>query len=60
MLKPGTPVESPVEVGALRSQFATWLGVGSKRPDLVVRFGYGPEMPKSLRRPVAEVLVKVR
>ena len=53
-------INPPVEVGALRSQFATWLGVGSKRPDLVVRFGYGPEMPKSLRRPVADVLVKAR
>jgi hypothetical protein len=51
-----TFINPPVEVGALRSQFATWLGVGSKRPDLVVRFGYGPEMPKSLRRPVADVL----
>ena len=49
-------INPPVEVGALRSQFAAWLGVGSKRPDLVVRFGYGPEMPRSLRRPVAEVL----
>jgi hypothetical protein len=49
-------INPPVEVAALRSQFAAWLGVGPKRPDLVVRFGYGPEMPKSLRRPVADVL----
>jgi hypothetical protein len=49
-------INPPVEVGALRSQFATWLGVGSKRPDLVVRFGYGPEMPRALRRPLGEVL----
>jgi len=49
-------INPPVEVGALRSQFATWLGVGSKRPDLVVRFGYSPEMPRALRRPVGEVL----
>ena len=49
-------INPPVEVETLRSQFAAWLGVGSKRPDLVVRFGYGPEMPKSLRRPVGEVL----
>lgn len=26
-------------------------------PDLVVRIGRGPEMPRSLRRPVEEVLV---
>ena len=50
-------INPPVEVGALRSQFAAWLDVGTKRPDLVVRFVYGPEMPKSLRRPVGEVLV---
>jgi hypothetical protein len=49
-------INPPVEVGALRPQFAAWLGIGSKRPDLVVRLGYGPEMPRSLRRPVAEVL----
>jgi hypothetical protein len=53
-------INQSVEVDALRSQFATWLGVGSKRPDLVVRFGYGPEMPRSLRRPVADVLGKAR
>jgi hypothetical protein len=53
-------INPPVEVGALRSQFAAWLGVGSKRPDLVVRFGYGPEMPRALRRPVADVLVEAR
>ncbi|SFR61942.1 hypothetical protein SAMN05216203_1843 [Marinobacter daqiaonensis] len=26
------------------------------RPDLIVRIGRGPEMPRSLRRPVEEVL----
>jgi hypothetical protein len=49
-------INQPVEVAALREQLATWLGVGSRRPDLVVRFGYGPEMPRSLRRPVTDVL----
>jgi len=49
-------INQPVEVVTLRNQLATWLGVGSRRPDLVVRFGYGPEMPKSLRRPVTDVL----
>lgn len=46
----------PVEVSALRTQFATYLGVGGRRPDLVVRFGRGPKMPPSLRRPVEAVL----
>jgi len=48
----------PVEVGAVRSQFAVWLGLQEgERPDLVVRFGRGPAMPWSMRRPVQAVLV---
>jgi hypothetical protein len=49
-------LNQPVEVSALRLQFATFLGVGSRRPDLVVRFGRGPRTPQSLRRPVQAVL----
>lgn len=50
-------LNQPVEVTALRPQLAKHLGIGDRRPDLVVRFGHGPEMPRSLRRPVAAVLV---
>ncbi len=50
-------LNQPVEVPALRQQFATFLGVGNRRPDLVVRFGRGPKLPPSLRRPVQAVLV---
>jgi nitroreductase len=50
-------INQPVEVPALRSQFAGFLGIGTRRPDLVVRIGRGPEMPRSLRRPVEHVLV---
>jgi hypothetical protein len=49
-------LNQPVEVAALRSRFANILGIGGHRPDLVVRFGRGPEMPRSLRRPVQAVL----
>jgi hypothetical protein len=49
-------VNQPVEVSALRPQFAAYLGVGGRRPDLVVRFGRGPRMPQSLRRPVQAML----
>jgi len=49
-------VNQPVEVAALRPQFASFLGVGDRRPDLVVRFGRAPAMPRSLRRPVDAVL----
>ncbi len=45
-----------VEVAAVRPQFAAMLGLGSERPDLVVRFGRGPPLPLSMRRPVAAVL----
>jgi hypothetical protein len=49
-------VNQPVEVASVRAEFARALGITSGRPDLVVRFGYGPEMPRSLRRPVEAVI----
>ena len=51
-------LNQPVEVSAIRPQFAAWLGLGlGERPDLLVRFGRGPAMPWSMRRPVKDVLV---
>jgi hypothetical protein len=50
-------VNQPVEVAAIRPHFASVLGLGGQRPDLVVRFGRGSALPKSLRRPVQAVLV---
>jgi hypothetical protein len=49
-------LNQPVEVAALRPAFASFLGIGAQRPDLVVRFGRGPKLPASLRRPVSSVL----
>jgi hypothetical protein len=49
-------LNQPVEVPTLRLQFAASLDVGKRRPDLVVRFGRGPKLPSSLRRPVEAVL----
>ena len=49
-------VNQPVEVAALRPPFAAALGLAGQRPDLVVRFGRGPTLPASLRRPVDAVL----
>ncbi|MDO8250525.1 MAG: Tat pathway signal protein [Rhodoferax sp.] len=50
-------LNQPVEVGSIRPQFAAALGLGNLRPDLVVRFGRGPTLPLSMRRPVQSVLV---
>ena len=50
-------LNQPVEVAALRPAFAASLGLGNRRPDLVLRFGRGPQTPRSLRRPVQAALV---
>jgi hypothetical protein len=50
-------MNQPVEIASARSEFSSWLGINGKRPDLVVRYGYGQPMPKSLRRPVEDVIV---
>jgi hypothetical protein len=50
-------VNMPVELAALRPAFSKAIGLGAQRPDLVVRFGRGPTLPRSLRRPVLAVLV---
>ncbi|MCY7279559.1 MAG: Tat pathway signal protein [Sphingomonas bacterium] len=49
-------VNQPVEVPPLRAGVARIAGQVGKRPDLVMRFGYGPAMPYSTRQPVADVI----
>lgn len=49
-------INQPVEVPALRPQFAAFLGLGERRPDIVMRFGAGPDLPKSLRRTPEQVM----
>jgi hypothetical protein len=49
-------VNQPVEVPALRPQLAGLIGMPGRRPDLVMRFGYGPALPFSPRRPVKAIL----
>jgi hypothetical protein len=49
-------INQPVEVPALRTQFASFLGIGGRRPDIVMRFGTGPDRPKSLRRLPEQVM----
>lgn len=50
-------INQPVEVLALRPELASLVGLPGRRPDIVMRFGYGPALPFSARRPVAAVLV---
>ncbi|UAL12122.1 Acg family FMN-binding oxidoreductase [Caulobacter segnis] len=50
-------LNQPVEDPPTRRRMAAWLGEPARRPDLVVRFGYGPELPRSLRRPPQAVLI---
>ena len=50
-------INQAVEVPEVRVQLADYLEIGDRRPDMVVRFGYGPVLPRSLRRPVDRVLV---
>jgi len=49
-------LNQPVEVLSLRPQIASYLGLNNRRPDLIVRFGRGPTLPPSLRRPVHAVI----
>lgn len=50
-------LNQPVEVASLRPQFASALGLGALLPQLLVRFGYGSPMPKSLRRPLEHIVI---
>ena len=45
-------INQPVEVARLRPELASLIGLPDRRPDLVMRFGYGPGLPYSARRPV--------
>ncbi|WP_240002326.1 Acg family FMN-binding oxidoreductase [Oleisolibacter albus] len=50
-------VNQPVEVARLRPELAALIGEAGRRPDIIMRFGYGPTLPFSPRRPVSAVLV---
>ncbi len=49
-------INQVVEVADVRKQFGEAIGLKRRRPDLVVRFGSGPTLPRSLRRPIVEVI----
>lgn len=50
-------LNQPIEVASLRSQFQSAMGLGEALPQLLIRFGYGNPMPRSLRRPVENILI---
>ncbi len=45
-------LNQPVEVADLRPALANLIGLPDRRPDLVMRYGHGPILPYSARRPV--------
>lgn len=49
-------LNQPVEVLQFRKKLGALLGIGDRRPDILVRFGYAEPMPHSLRRPVKQLL----
>jgi hypothetical protein len=51
-------LNQPIEVESVRSKLQRSLGLGTSSPQLLVRFGYAGPMPRSLRRPVEQVLMQ--
>jgi len=47
----------PIEAQSVRPAFAKWLGIPTRRPDLIIRFGRAPLMPMSMRRPLDDVIM---
>ncbi len=51
-------LNQPNEVTAVREQFRSAMNLKEAQPQLLVRFGHADQMPRSLRRPVEQVLVQ--
>ena len=50
-------LNQPIEVGEVCAQFRSAIGLGEAHPQLLLRFGYGDPMPRSLRRPAEQVIL---
>lgn len=50
-------LNQPIEVASLRSQFQNAMGMGASLPQLLIRYGHAPALPRSLRRPVEQVIL---
>lgn len=53
-------VSAPCEVPSDRRDLESFLQLGGAQPLLMLRLGYAPLMPRSLRRPVEDVIVRER
>jgi nitroreductase len=51
-------INQPVEIARLRPALTSLVGEAGLRPDIVMRFGYGPALPFSPRRAVAAVMTQ--
>ena len=51
-------INQPVEVPEIRQQVASSLNLGDRLPDLIIRFGFGEPTPRTLRRPVDDVVIQ--
>lgn len=51
-------INQPVEVASLRDDLAAIVGFSGRRPDIVMRFGYGPDLPMSPRRPIEAAIIQ--
>ncbi|MFN0181618.1 MAG: Acg family FMN-binding oxidoreductase [Gemmatimonadales bacterium] len=51
-------LNQPLEVPALRAQIRGMFHRGGDHPQMVLRIGYGPKVPLTPRRPVADVLLE--
>lgn len=50
-------INQPIEVRSLRPAFEAWLDLKGEHAMLMLRFGHGPTVPFSLRRPVNDVIM---
>jgi hypothetical protein len=49
-------INQPVEVASMHPELAALAGMPGRRPDIVMRFGFGCALPASPRRPVRSVI----
>lgn len=50
-------LNQPVEVMELREELANTLALNGAYPQMLIRYGRAPEMPRSLRRPVDRIMI---